>query len=454
MDSGCIATLESDMSNERFAPEVDRNARRHILGAPTAALIDTIARHSHSVGHSLFMVGGVVRDLILQLTNHDLDFVLEDDAIAFADALAARFGGSVLAHRAFETAVWTLDERAAESLGLPLHEIPHHIDFARARSETYRRPAALPNVRNADIKCDLRRRDFTLNTLAIQLSPPASDGRLVDECGGLDDLRSRIVRVLHERSFIDDPTRILRSVRLSTRLNFAIESDTEALLRAALPLLGQVTGPRLVNEIELSLAERRAGDIFLRLQDLGALEHIHPAFLVNANLPDVLARLRHTDAPWSVNADLTAVKWCLLLAAVDENEVEAICQRLDLSRSLTRSIAACARITGATEMLGDAASPPSEAARLLDGLPEPALEAAWLHLGGQLVAQDKLANYIRKWRVQKASISGHDLERMGVPPGPSYQQILDALRFAWIDGQVNSPEDEACLLRELLSTYV
>ena len=442
------------MSKKRSPQLVDRNAVRQVLGASAAALIDKIASQAQANKRSLYLVGGVPRDIILKLPNQDLDFVLETDAISFADELAARYGGSVLAHKPFGTAVWTLDGCAAETLGLPAREIPQYIDFARARSETYSEPAALPTVSPAGIKSDLLRRDFTLNALAIQLSPASVAGQLLDESGGLADLQSGLIRVLHERSFIDDPTRILRAIRLATRQGFAIETETDELMRAALPLLGRLTGQRLVNEIELSLGELKAGEIFLRLQDLGALGYIHPAFRVNCDITEVLNRARETSPPWKVTADKETVPWRLLMARVGADEADAICQRLDLPRTLTRSMVACAQLIGAAAMLSDAESPPSQAARLLDGLPAPALHAAWLLFADNPAAQDKLANYMSTWRQQKASINGVHLERMGIPPGPSYKRILDALRFAWIDGEVNSPEEEALYLGELLSADV
>ncbi len=430
---------------------VDNGVMRQVLGESTAELIDTIASHAQKRGFNLFLVGGVVRDIILGLPNQDLDFVLEADAIRFADELAAQFGGTVLAHKPFGTAIWTLDSCAAENLMLPAHQIPQHIDFARARSETYKHPAALPTVAPADIQSDLRRRDFTLNTLAIQLSPAQESGQLLDECGGFADLQNGLIAILHDRSFIDDPTRILRAMRISLRLGFIIEARTDKLMRAALPQLGRVTGPRLVNEIDLILREPKAGEILLQLQDLGALKSIQPAFRVSPDLPDQLTRFRETTAPWQATIDKHCVLWSLLLAAVPEGDADAICQRLSLSRTLTKSIGACARLIDAADILRDGKSPPSQAAQILDGLLEPALHAAWLLLADSPTAQNKLLDYMNKWRHQRPSISGADLEQMGIPPGPRYKRILDALRFAWIDSKINSPKQEQAYLRELIA---
>ncbi|MCY3780995.1 MAG: hypothetical protein OXG78_11845 [Chloroflexi bacterium] len=423
---------------------------RQILGESTAILIDTIVQQAERRGLSLFLVGGVVRDIFLEVPNHDLDFVLEADAIRFAEELAERFGGRVLAHEAFGTAIWSLDSSAAENLQIPEHDAPQHIDFARARLETYPQPAALPIVSPSDIRSDLRRRDFTLNSLAIQLSPALESGRLLDGCGGVADLQDRLIRVLHEDSFVDDPTRILRALRLRARMGFAIEAGTERFLGAALPLLGRVTGKRLVNELDLVLSEPKADEILLQLQDLGALLHIHPALRLSPDLPDQLTRFRQTQSPWAAAADHGAVLWTLLLASVCDDDALAICQRLDLPRNLTQSIMACSRLMRKSDVLRDPQSPPSEAVRILDGLPEPALIAAWLILADCPAAQNKLEDFAEKWRHQRAMISGVDLTQMGIPPGPRYKRILDALRFARIDGVVDSLEEEQMYLCELL----
>ena len=410
------------MSSQREAQFVDDITIRKVLGHSAAKLINTIAWQAQENELSLFLVGGVVRDIILDRPNLDLDFVLESDAIGFADQLSSQFGGSIVAHKPFGTAIWTLDARAAEKLSLAANELPQHIDFARARSESYAQPAALPTVAPADINADLWRRDFTLNTLAIQLSPPQDSSRLLDECSGFSDLRDKLIRVLHQRSFIDDPTRILRAIRLGSRLQFAIEAETDTLVHEALPLLGRITGQRLVNEIDLILSEPTAGAILKQLQELGALASIQPAFCVSPDLPKHLARFRETTVPWpSTNGDPHSVTWCLLLSAVSETDANSICARLNLPQNLTRSITACASLMAKSDKLRDQASPPSEAVQLLDGLPDTALHAAWLLVADSDAAQLKVADYMNEWRHQRAHISGADLIQMGIPPRTSLQ---------------------------------
>ena len=201
-------------------PAIDSGAISAILGAASARLIDLIAAQAQARNIELFLVGGVVRDLLLKRPNHDLDFVLVSDAIAFAEALAAQYGGALQTHKPFGTASWRLDAAMIARLGLPGDDLPGHIDFARARAETYASPAALPTVTPSGIERDLWRRDFSLNTLALQLSPASAAGKLLDVCGGLKDLERKRVRVLHDESFIDDPTRILRALRFARRYDF------------------------------------------------------------------------------------------------------------------------------------------------------------------------------------------------------------------------------------------
>ncbi len=422
---------------------IKSQALRHVLGDASADLVDRIASQARARGLHLYLVGGVVRDLLLGIANHDLDFALESDAKRFADELAVEYGGSVLAHRAFGTAVWTL-ESSLTSL-MEAGKLPLHIDFVRARSEAYAHPGALPTVAFADIQSDMRRRDFALNALAIQLSPAPAGYRLLDACGGWDDLRNRQIRILHKRSFIDDPTRVMRAVRLGERLGFAIETETLSLLMASMPLLKQVTGHRLARELDLILGEPKAADMLRRLDELGALREIQPAIRISPDLPRHLARWHDC-----ASGD-RATAWSLLLAGHNEVEAAAICQRLDLPKALTRSVIACAALMGKAELLSDANSPPSRSARLLDGLPYSALEAASMLLSECPIAKDRIGDYLRKWRHQRALITGHDLARMGLPPGPRYKEILNALRSAWIDGEIQNADDEQAALRQLLA---
>ncbi len=423
-----------------------------VLGGPAATLIQHIAQAAQAADRSLFLVGGLPRDLLLGRKKLDFDFVLESDATAFAAGLARAYGGHSQAHTAFGTAKWTLNATVADRLRLPAAELPQHIDFARARRERYAYPAALPTVSPSDIRRDLWRRDFSVNTLALQLSPAAQAGQLLDICGGQADLRQRQIRILHQRSFIDDPTRILRALRFAHRLDFKIERQTEALLGAALPWLDRVSGARLCNEFELILREPRAGAIALELQERGLLAQIQPNFSVSPQLPDLLERIDQLRPPWPTDPDdRRALRWNMLLAESDADAALAICARLALTQKLTHSICAAASLRAQFSVFNDPASRPSEITQMLDGLPPTAIQAAWLLLADRPAAQAQLSAYMTDWRKRQPTINGNDLKKMGLAPSPRFKEILNALRYAWIDGAVDSAEAERALLERLLA---
>ena len=208
-----------------------------VLGQEAAAHIQMVAKRAQQADAvNVYLVGGVVRDLLLGRANFDIDFVVEGNAIEFAEGLQGQQGGQLTAFKPFGTAKWK-PTGENEALG--------HIDFASARYEFYEHPTALPTVYDSSIKLDLQRRDFTINTLAVQISPVSMFGRVVDFYGGVRDLEAKLIRVLHTLSFIDDPTRILRAFRFERRLGFKIEERTAELVQTALPMLGRITGERL-----------------------------------------------------------------------------------------------------------------------------------------------------------------------------------------------------------------
>ena len=196
-------------------------------------------------GERVYLVGGTVRDILLGVPSLDVDVVVEGDAVAVAGRLAEALGGSLTAHGRFGTAVVDRGDGS-------------HVDVVTARRETYPEPAALPVVEPGTIEDDLRRRDFTVNALAASLAPDGF-GALVDPCGGRADLAAGTIRVLHERSFVDDPTRIVRAVRYESRFGFRMDAATETLARAAVDagLLGLLTPTRLGDELVTLLAEDR-----------------------------------------------------------------------------------------------------------------------------------------------------------------------------------------------------
>jgi len=207
-------------------------------------IIKAVGKTADTKGLSIFLVGGTVRDILLRVKNYDLDFVIEGDALNLARILNRSFKGSLKQHRAFGTATITYRDV--------------RLDIATARQESYKRPAAYPDVRPAAIKEDLFRRDFTINAMAVSINRKGF-GEIIDFYGGSKDLKKGIIRAMHERSFIDDPTRIFRGVRFAVRFDFKIERRTKKLMKEAIleGYLGEVNRNRVRKEIELFLNEKR-----------------------------------------------------------------------------------------------------------------------------------------------------------------------------------------------------
>ena len=239
---------------KRWGQQADHARRDEMIRRMQAAmspgswlLIQALAREAQQRRIGLYVVGGFVRDLLLNSPDqHDVDLVVEGDAIELVRALQQAYGGGIRSHAQFGTAKWQLDKSVVRALGVDFTgaKWPDSIDFVSARTEFYEEPSALPTVQRSSIKLDLHRRDFTINTLAIRLSPEPL-GELLDFYGGEQDLHDGLIRVLHSLSFVDDATRMLRAVRLEQRLRFKIEPRTEELIRGALPSVGPgERGPR------------------------------------------------------------------------------------------------------------------------------------------------------------------------------------------------------------------
>ena len=238
------------------------------LPVELVALVNNAVALAGNRNLPLYLVGGIVRDLLLGQINDicDLDLVVEGDAVRLAGEFAEKVGGRLMAHLIFNTAKIELGKWT--------------IDIAMARTETYAKPGALPVVTAGTLKTDLFRRDFTINAMAISLNPD-NYGELVDLYGGLKDLNNQSIRILHDKSFTDDATRIWRAIRYEQRLGFEIEPETLSLLKRNVPLMKTVGGYRLRHELELVLKEKEPEKALRRAAELGVLTVLHPSLKVD-----------------------------------------------------------------------------------------------------------------------------------------------------------------------------
>ncbi len=426
------------------------------------ALLKAVAAQASELHQAVYIVGGVVRDLILERPSQDFDMVVEGDAITLGKALAAQFGGRVVAHSRFGTAKWFISgqqSRLADALKMdePLNpaQFPDSLDLISARTEFYEYPTALPTVERSSIKLDLHRRDFTINTMAIRL-----DGRhygdLYDYWGGLADLRRGIVRVLHSLSFVDDPTRMLRAVRFEQRFNFQIEERTLELLGDANSMVPQVSGERLRHELYLILAEPKALAMFTRLAGLGLLSAIHPGLRWDAEIASRVETCLTSrpaaewELPEMINHTplaraLALIAWFAALAPQDARDVAAL---LKLSTVMKAAIEAVQRLQPELSRLAGAS--PGVITDHLEAEPRLALYVL-SRVSSAAIEQRMLEHFINVWCKITPTINGDDLRALGVTPGPAYREILETLRKGWLDGEITNPVQEEAKLRSLLA---
>ena len=266
------------------------------------ALTKKVANLAASRNQKLYLVGGMVRDILLGIPNLDLDFVVEGDAIELAKVLAQSINAKLTAHPMFNTAKISLGKWS--------------IDIAMARTETYAKPGALPIVKPGTLKTDLFRRDFTINAMAINLNP-TKYGELIDLYGGMDDLKNKLIHVLHEKSFIDDATRIWRAIRYEQRLGFKIETGTLKLLKRDGVQLRTVGGYRMRRELELVLKEEKPEKALRRADRLGVLKELHPSLKADKWLVEKFREARKSD---EANPDVYLAMLASRLTDAERNE--------------------------------------------------------------------------------------------------------------------------------------
>lgn len=433
------------------------------LGRATASLIGLIADLADTMNVRAYLVGGVVRDLLLHRANFDIDFVVEGQLLGvsareLSEALAREYGGSAHHHAPFGTSTWRIDHASPllQRAGVGVDSLPDHIDLVSSRHEYYETPTALPTVYSSSIKLDLQRRDFTINTMAIQVSPSADRGHLLDEFGGRKDLQNRLIRVLHSMSFVDDPTRILRAVRYASRLDFAIEPRTSALIDVAIQqkMLAQITGERLRNELSLLLEEDEPEIGLIELADRGALAAIHPAFQLSEALPTHLAEVRSLAYQHALGLEtglpVAALIWHLIGAEIEPLQLASWCDRLLIGKSTAESIATVSRVARSNSFR-DPDLRPSAAVRELQGTSLVAQAALWIL---RPAVRDFVTQYVNVWQHVHPITTGETLQAIGLKPGPCYGVILSRLRDARVDRIVTTAEDELALARELIDQGV
>jgi tRNA nucleotidyltransferase (CCA-adding enzyme) len=407
-------------------------------------LLHTAAQTADTQCVRLYAVGGFVRDLLLGVRDEDLDLTVEGDGAAFARHLAAATGGLCKGPSEFGTAVVIARDG-------------HKIDVATARRETYKHPAALPTVEPGTIRDDLFRRDFSINTMAFALSGPEAF-ILLDWYGGNADLAEGVIRVLHNRSFRDDPTRLFRAIRLEQRFGFILHRHTLRLLQRAVDKrwIELLSGARLWRELRLMLEGESPVACLRRLDELGILSHIDGDLGVSPDRLELLTRVAEARVELAeTHADVLGRAWPVYLAtlfhSLDVNILRRVGARLTLSpRSIQGLIEGLTAAKEACPRLGTGENfRPSEVVAALRTLPSEMLPLL-LALCPEDKVRQRVQHYLTTWRHIRPDLTGDDLKRLGVPQGPQIGRLLARVLAAKLDGEAPTREaEEALILNEV-----
>lgn len=391
-----------------------------------------------------YLVGGCLRDLILGVKNLDLDIAIEGKGIIFAQYLAQRLKSRLKTHERFGTATLILSDRLK-------------VDIATTRQEKYPYSAALPVVSRGSLKEDLKRRDFTINAMALSLKVDKQQ-KIIDPFGGQDDLVSGRIRILHNLSFKDDPTRILRAIRFSQRLDFKIEPKTLALLKQAISdgALDKVNPHRMRDELILILKEQNPFRPIKELGDLGALSFINAKLKIGKSTRDLFKSIAK-QISWFVKnfparrqLDCWLVYFAALLEPLTWPEIKMIIYRLGLPKGDQKRVASCYQ--GRDELISSLSKKhllPEQIFSLLEPL---SYETIILLSAATPNKNFKkyLEVFFEVYNGMRLCISGNDLGGLGVLPGPEYQKIFTKVLVAKLNGQVRNRQTELALIRELV----
>ncbi len=438
LDDVCGAVTRRAVAGDVGAPEPPAPVAANLAGPLGELGLDGLLRQIQAVAagvRGVYLVGGAVRDLLLGEPGFDVDIAVEGDGIALAGDLAERLKGHVRPHEKFGTAVVVARDAAGGR---------QRVDVASTRSESYAYPAALPKVEHAGIRSDLARRDFTINAMAVSLKPETY-GDLLDYFGGMSDLEARRIVVLHNLSFIEDPTRVLRAIRYENRYGLRMDEHTLNLARAccAMDLVGDLSSARLRDELIALLEEERADFSLRRMEELGLTPSIHGRLRAGATTRDLVHSGDRARAAHHLEGETP--RWRLrlvwMLRDLEPEEIAMWAERMRIRR-LDAEVLERALVVG-RRLVDRVARGPSEADLYEFARGEP-LEAILVAvaLDETGIAAERLGNFLDVTRHIKLAIGGEDLLALGFEASPEMGEVLRSVLHLRLNGVVRSRADE------------
>jgi len=422
-----------------------RNILKFMKERHTPRIIDifkTIGEKAEETGYGAYVVGGFVRDLFLFRNNEDIDIVIEGDGIEFAKKYAKIVGARIHSHAKFGTAVIIFPDG-------------FKIDVASARMEYYKFPAALPTVEMSSIKLDLYRRDFTINTLAIQLNPDRF-GLLIDFFSAQKDLKEKNIRVLHNLSFVEDPTRVFRAIRFEQRFGFSIGKLTSRLIENAVKMgfFKRLSGRRVFAELRLILEEENPLFAISRMNEYHLLHVIHPSIILNNDLISLFNSVKKV-LSWHdlLFLEEPYMKWSVyflaLLRSCDKETVSEICKRLEIAPR-HRSIFCKERFEADRFISWMERNLPAKNSTIYRGISVFKIELILYMMAATKneALKRSISNYFTQLRHIETSIKGKDLKKLGLEPGPIYREILEAVLDGKLNGRIKTRSEELAFVKD------
>ncbi len=434
------AELPSLERSRNLSTLIDENLDEKLI-----SLFKEIGKAAADLSFEAYAVGGIVRDLLLKKKNLDLDVVIEGDGIIFAKELASRLHGKVITHEHFNTAMVIMKDG-------------FKIDVATARLEYYEHPAAIPSVELSSIKLDLSRRDFTINAMAIHLNPKHF-GTLIDFFNCQNDLKNKSLKVLHNLSFVEDPTRIFRAIRLEQRMGFKIAEHTRKLINGAvkLKLFGKGHNYRFFNELQIILSEENPIPIIHRMAEFDLFQFIWPDLKPSREIDETFTEiLNHAYGAISwFKKSYPAEKveyWTIYLLAImarcQIEDLQNFCTRFSLPHKLRKKL-----LDHKSQVDEVAASFPvdpdvlsSEKYQILSKISNEGL-LYLMAIAPNDETRKFVSYHITDLKKLRPRLSGKDLRKLGYQVGPIFKEILSTLRYARMDGITTSIEDEISFLK-------
>ena len=429
------------------SPAHTRNVLRFMkerLSSDLITILKQVGEVADQIGYGAYVVGGFVRDLFLYRSDEDLDIVIEGEGIAFAKKYARLVGARIHTHEKFGTAVIIFPDG-------------FKIDVASARLEYYKFPAALPVVEMSSIKLDLYRRDFTINTLAIQLNSDKF-GTLIDFFAARKDIKEKIIRVLHNLSFVEDPTRVFRAIRFEQRFGFTIGKLTAGLMSNAINMdfFRGLSGKRVFNELRLILEEENPAAAIIRLNDFDLLKVVHPSVKLDKFFITLLHSIKQV-LSWHdlLFLEESYKKWIVyflgLIYQCDSTRSHEICDRFELAPDYCKIF--CVERFEADQCIfwleKNLPVPDSVLYRKLTGF-KTELILYMMAAAKQQKVKKAISHYFNKLRRVETALKGRDLKKMRLKPGPIYRQVLQAVLDARLDGRLKTKNDEVEFARRYI----